>query len=289
MAEKQKKQGDEGEGSPHLDADEQAQADQHSAPRALVIHEIIRMEGEEDLQRTTSALLFSGLAGGLSMGFSFVTQALLRAGLPDTSWRHEIDSLGYCIGFVIVVLGRQQLFTESTLTAILPLVTKRDAKTLWLVARFWVLVLAANLLGTWIFAALLLAPGVFEPEVTQAFADIARESIGPVFGVTFLKAVFAGWLIALMVWILPAARSAKLLTIVIITYVVSLAHLSHIVAGSAEAAYAVYNGFVPASAYVLNFLAPTLLGNIIGGVALVTLLNHGSILPEMKGETAAGA
>jgi formate/nitrite transporter FocA (FNT family) len=190
---------------------------------------------------------------------------------------------------VIVVLGRQQLFTESTLTAILPLVTKRDAKTLWLVARFWVLVLAANLLGTWIFAALLLAPGVFEPEVTQAFADIARESIGPVFGVTFLKAVFAGWLIALMVWILPAARSAKLLTIVIITYVVSLAHLSHIVAGSAEAAYAVYNGFVPASAYVLNFLAPTLLGNIIGGVALVTLLNHGSILPEMKGETAAGA
>jgi formate/nitrite transporter FocA (FNT family) len=92
----------------------------------------------------------------------------------------------------------------------------------------------------------------------------------------------AGWLIALMVWILPSARSARLITVVIITYVVALARLSHVVAGSTEAAYATLYGFAPFSAYLLKFLLPTLLGNIVGGVTLVSLLNHGSVLPEMK-------
>jgi formate/nitrite transporter FocA (FNT family) len=268
--------------SPHLDTSEKDQAAQHSAPRALVLHEIIRLEGEQDLQRTAGALAFSGLAGGLSMGFSFLTQALMQAGLPDAIWRHEIASLGYSIGFIIVVLGRQQLFTESTLTAILPVMTRRDAKTVLLAARFWIIVLAANLAGTWIFAAMLTIKGVFTPDVNQALADIARQSIASDFLTTFVKAMFAGWLIALMVWILPSARSAKLLTILIITYVVSLAHLSHIVAGSSEAAYDVYSGAASFGDYVTGFLLPTLCGNIIGGVALVSLLNHGAIAPEIS-------
>jgi formate/nitrite transporter FocA (FNT family) len=272
----------ENTGSPHLDDDEQDQAAQHSSPRALVIHEIIRLEGEQDLGRTVSALALSGLAGGLSMGFSFLTQALLQAGLPDAPWRHEIDSLGYSVGFIIVVLGRQQLFTESTLTAVLPALTERNVKTTLLMLRFWAIVLIANLAGTWLFAALLQVHNVFTAQDVQSFQEIAKDSISPNFGVTFLKAFFAGWLIALMVWILPAARSAKLLTILIITYVVSLARLSHVVAGSAEAAYAVLSGFNKLQDYYGSFLLPTLLGNTIGGIALVTLLNHGSIAPEMN-------
>src|SRR5277367_3276105 len=110
--------------SPHLDETERKQAAEHSAPRALVIHEVVRQEGEEELQRPVSALLWSGLAAGLSMGFSFLTLAMMRAGLPDTPWRHLISSFGYCAGFVITILGRQQLFTESTLTAVLPLLVR---------------------------------------------------------------------------------------------------------------------------------------------------------------------
>jgi formate/nitrite transporter FocA (FNT family) len=273
-------------GSPHLDSGEKDQAAKHASPRAVVIHEIIREDGEQELARTNMALALSGLAGGLSMGFSFLAEALLRASLPDTAWRHSVESFGYCIGFIIVVLGRQQLFTESTLTAILPAATRRDAKTLAAAGRLWAVVLAANLAGTWAFAALIHIPQVFAPDVTAAFQSIAQEAIPPVFYVTLLKAFFAGWLIALMVWILPSAQSARLMTILLITYVVALARLSHVVAGSAEAAYSVLSGTAAFSDYLSGFLWPTLLGNIIGGVVLVTILNHGSILPEMNKRAA---
>jgi len=272
------------EGSPHLDRGDQDIAAKHASPRALVIHEIIREDGELELARTNGALAFSGLAGGLSMGFSFLTQAMMQAGLPKAVWQHTVASLGYSVGFILVVLARQQLFTESTLTAILPVVTRRNLKTVLAAARLWVIVLAANLAGTWIFAAMVHVPQVFPPDVTAALQDLAQQSIPPLFSITVLKAFFAGWLIALMVWILPSAQAARLLTILIITYVVGLAHLSHIVAGSAEAAYDVISGTATLASYLTGFLLPTLIGNILGGVVMVTVLNHGAIASEIHGE-----
>jgi formate/nitrite transporter FocA (FNT family) len=269
----------------NLTQDERDVAEQHSSPRAVVIHEIIREDGELDLARTFSALIFSGLAAGLSMGFSFLTQAMLNASLPDTIWRHAIDSFGYSIGFVFVVLGRQQLFTESTLTAVLPVFTQRDLKTLLAAARLWVIVLTVNLIGTWLFAAVLLVKPAFPPEVTDSLRTLAQTPFHHLFGVTVLKGVLSGWLIALMVWILPSAQSARLLTIVLITYVVALAQLPHIVAGSTEAAYAVLSGLAGCKDYFIGFALPTLIGNIVGGVTLVSLLNHGSIAPEIKGKS----
>jgi formate/nitrite transporter FocA (FNT family) len=263
---------EEKEGSPHLDSEEKSQAAQHAAPRAVVIHEIIREDGEQELQRTNMALALSGLAGGLSMGFSFLSEALLRASLPETTWRHSVESFGYSVGFIIVVLGRQQLFTENTLTAILPVVTRRDMPTFYSAARLWGVVLAANIVGTWLFALLLHAPGLIAPDVTAAMQSIGIEAIPPVFGVTLL--------------ILPSAQAARLWVILIITYIVSLAHLSHIVAGSTEAAYAVLSGTAGFGDYLINFLIPTLIGNSIGGVLLVTVLNHGSIAPEMDRNAA---
>jgi formate/nitrite transporter FocA (FNT family) len=278
---------DMSEGSPHLDADEQEQAARHATPRPLVIHEIIREEGEAELARTTMSLALSGLAAGLSMGFSFVTEALLQAGLPKTVWQHTLASFGYSVGFIIVILARQQLFTESTLTAVLPVITRRDFKTLYAAARLWVIVLATNIAGTWIFAALVHVPQIFPPDVSAAMQDIAQHAIPPVFFATLLRAFFAGWLIALLVWILPSAQSSRLLTILIVTYVVALAQLSHIVAGSAEAAYAVLSNTATLAQYFGKFLVPTLIGNIIGGVVMVTALNHGSIVSEMQGAGAS--
>jgi formate/nitrite transporter FocA (FNT family) len=272
------------EGSPHLDREEQELAQRHTVPRALIIHEIIRDEGEQELERTNMALALSGLAAGLSMGFSFLTEALLQAGLPKSVLQHTIASFGYTIGFILVVLARQQLFTESTLTAILPVVTRRNLKTLFDAARLWVIVLITNLLGTWIFAALVHVPTIFPGDVNSAMQDLAQQAIPPVFAATLLRAFFAGWLIALMVWILPSAQSARLMTVFIVTYVVALAHLSHIIAGSCEAAYDVLSGTASLGQYLTMFLVPTLIGNIMGGVLMVTVLNHGSIAPEIHGK-----
>jgi formate/nitrite transporter FocA (FNT family) len=271
-----------GANSPHLSESEQKQAASHSAPRALIIHEIVREDGEAALSRTTGALILSGLAAGLSMGFSFLSQSLLRAGLPAQPWAHLIDSLGYCVGFIIVILGQQQLFTESTVTAMLPVLTHGRLDGVRAAARLWIVVLISNLVGTWIFATLLLPDDIFSHEVILSLRQGAMDAIPNGFGATFLKAVFAGWLIALMVWLLPSARSARIWIILIVTYVVAVGRLSHVIAGSVESAYAVMSQLATLSDYFLKFLLPTLLGNIVGGVALVALLNHGSVAPEFS-------
>lgn len=276
-----------GQDSPHLDGAERDQAAEHTAPPALVLHEIIREEGEAALERDTLALIWSALAAGLSMGFSFLTLAVLQgqggtaSGVPVTPL---ISAFGYCVGFVIVVLGRQQLFTESTLTVVLPVLTRRDLATLFAALRLWAIVLLANLAGTWAFAALVASPGVFTPEVETELGRIAEHVTQGSFGSTFLKSVFAGWLIALMVWLLPSARSARVFIIVIITYVVSICGLSHIIAGSVEGAYSVIKGTASMSDYFGRFLIPTFFGNVLGGIALVGLLNHAAIAPEIHGE-----
>ncbi|ACC73879.1 formate/nitrite transporter family protein [Paraburkholderia phymatum] len=273
-----------GHASPHLDEKERDQASAHSSPQALVIHEIIREEGETALQRKPLALLWSALAAGLSMGFSFLTQAVLKSKASvGAEGASLIAPAGYCVGFVIVVLGRQQLFTESTLTVVLPVLTRKDIRTTAAALRLWVIVLTANLAGTWIFAAILASPSSFTHTLAPALDELAQASLGSSLVSTALKAVLAGWLIALMVWLLPSARSAAVLIVAMLTYVVAVCELSHIIAGSVEAAYVVLRGNAAIQDYLLRFFVPTLLGNVIGGIALVGLLNHASIAPEMTG------
>lgn len=273
-----------GADSQHLDEREQTQAAEHAAPQALVIHEIVREEGELELRRRNVALLWSGLAAGLSMGFSLLTQALLQAGLPDEPWRRLLDSPGYAVGFVIVILGRQQLFTESTLTAVLPLMVRRDQATLLSLLRMWGIVLAANLIGTIAFAFLISPEHLFSDPVRQALIESGQALLAIPLGFMVLKAVLAGWLIALMVWLLPSARSARLFVIMLVTYVVAVARLPHVIAGSVDAAFAVISGHASIADYLLHFLIPTLIGNTIGGVALVAFLNHAPLAPELQEE-----
>jgi formate/nitrite transporter FocA (FNT family) len=265
-----------------LDEAEQSQATEHSSIRALVIHEVLRAEGEEELKRRLSALVWSGLTAGMSMGFSFLALALIKSGLPEVPWTRLVDSFGYTVGFIVVILGRQALFTESTLTAVLPWLVRRDLHTSLLTLRFWVVVLSSNLVGSFIFAGLISISGVFPDSIESSLGSIARDAISGAFFPTFVKALLAGWMIALMVWLLPSAKSAKILVIIIVTYVVGIGRFSHIVAGSVDSAYAVFTGQAPVIRYFTGFLVPTLLGNTIGGVAMVALLNHAPLAPDLE-------
>src|SRR3546814_9270027 len=128
-----------------------------------------------------------------------------------------LADLGYTFGFLVVVLGRQQLFTENTLTPILPLLYHRTAEVLWKVSRLWGLVLAANITATWVIAAVLAHVPGFTPEVKAAFAELSRHAIDKPFLTTLVKAVYAGWLIALMVWLLPASETARPWIIILVT------------------------------------------------------------------------
>src|SRR5581483_3659031 len=127
--------------APELTEKQQQEAEERTSVSAVVVHEAIRHDGEEELNRPASALAWSGLAAGMSMGFALVAQALAYAYLPETRWRPLVVRLGYPLGFLIVIIGRQQLFTENTLTAIIPLLARRNWQTLVQVLRLWAVVL----------------------------------------------------------------------------------------------------------------------------------------------------
>ena len=273
-----------GSGSPHLAEEEREQAAQSKLVAARVIHEILREEGETELSRPLGALLWSGLAAGLSMGFSFLTLALLKAQLGPSPNAHLVASLGYAVGFLIVVLGKQQLFTESTLTATLPVMHRPSLGGLGRVGRIWGAVLAANVVGTFAFGWLLARPGVMTPEVSDALLETAKRAFGASFLTGAGRALFSGWLIALMVWLLPASGSAAAFVIAALTYVVALGEFPHIIAGSAEAAYAVIRGEASLGDYLWRFFLPTLVGNTIGGTALAALLNHAPVAHDFAQE-----
>lgn len=253
-----------------------------SSPNAAVIYEAIRKEGEDELTRTFTALAWSGFAAGLSMGFSFLMEAFILSNLSQFSWHALITKFGYSIGFLIVILGRQQLFTENTLTPMLQLFNCKNLQTLRLVARLWSIVLIFNILGALAFALLLCFSDPFDESVTAALITTSQKVFEGDFFKTFVNALFAGWLIALMVWLLPFAETARVAVIIIITYVVGLGGFAHIIAGSINAFYAVFAGLEPPLKLVTVFFIPTLAGNIFGGVAFVAAINHGQVRPEKK-------
>jgi len=135
---------DPGVVAPKLTEKQRQEAEDRTSVSANVVHEAIRHDGEEELNRPVSALAWSGFAAGLSMGFSFVAQALFRAHLPDQPWRPLVVNLGYPVGFLIAIIGRQQLFTENTLTAIIPLLARRNSTTLIRVLQLWAAVFVVN-------------------------------------------------------------------------------------------------------------------------------------------------
>lgn len=268
---------DRPEGAPELSEQEEEKAGEEQSLDATTTHEVIRREGEEELKRSTSALAWSGLAAGLAMGFSLVAEGVLKSHLPEAGWTPLVTKLGYPFGFLIVILGSQQLFTENTLTAVVPLLSRRTAGMFRNVARLWGVVLVANLLGALLFALVIGKTELFRPEVHHAFESLARKAVEHGFWVTMLKGVFAGWLIALLVWMLPASQSSHVLVILLMTWLVGVGEFSHIVAGAVEVFYGAVVGVFGWGDAVARFIVPTLIGNVLGGVTLVSALNHAQV------------
>jgi len=263
-----------------LTTSERKEAKRRSAPGVVVVFEAIRREAVDELERPWRALFWSGLAAGLSMGFSFLAEALLQSGLPDTSWRSLVSKLGYAVGFLIVILGRQQLFTENTLTPVLHVLEQKNRSALVDTARLWGIVLGANLLGTLAFAFALSSASLVDANSMSALDSIAVHALDGGFWNTLLRAIFAGWLIALMVWLLPVAQNGRVIVIIIITYLVGIAGFPHIIAGSTEVFYALMTGGTTPAAAIGQFFVPTLIGNTIGGVALVAAIVYAQVYPH---------
>ncbi|MBD9564546.1 formate/nitrite transporter family protein [Pseudomonas sp. NPDC086112] len=266
--------------TPDLSAQEQREVDKNQPPRAAVLHEIIRTQGDQELERSVAALWWSALAAGLTMGLSLMGMGLLNSRLPDGEGFKVIASFGYCAGFLAVILARQQLFTENTLTAVLPIMSKPTLGNFGRLLRLWSVVLVGNLCGTLLVAYVMLHLPIFDTKTDLAFLDIGRKVMENDASKMFAKGIISGWMIATMVWMIPSMESAKMWIIILITYFMALGDFTHIVVGSVEVSYLVFAGELPWKDFWLVFAGPTLVGNIIGGSFIFALISHAQIRSE---------
>jgi formate/nitrite transporter FocA (FNT family) len=262
------------------DSDDEAIEDS-ARLNAVMIYEVLRREGEEEMDRPATSLWWSGVAAGLSISISLIAQGALQSHLPDAPWRPLVTSFGYTAGFVIAVMARHQLFTENTITAVLPVVADLSWINLGRMGRLWGLVITANLAGTLIAALFCTFTPVVPPDLRAAMLDIGHQTLASTPIEIFFKAIAAGFLIAAMVWLIPSAEGAQFHVIVFMTYLIALGGFAHIVAGSFEAFMLAINGRIGVWPMLTGFDLPALLGNIIGGTLLFSLISYGQVAKEM--------
>lgn len=244
--------------------------------------EVVRLNGVEELSRPTISLAFSGLAAGLAIGFSVIAEAAVVGRLDsDAGWASLVGDMGYTVGFIIVVLGRLQLFTENTITPVLPICHAPTRRNFLALARNWSVVLTANLVGVTIFAAFLMWLPAISHEMREAVVDLGRHSVDGGFFVTMTKGVGAGFLVAALVWVNANSRGASLAAVFVITYVIALCEFSHVIAGTMEIAALVMVDNISLSGAVFGFFLPALIGNVIGGTVLFAFISYGQVYQEI--------
>lgn len=255
--------------------------DDLKAADATEIHRAVREEGQGELDRPAASLLWSGFAAGLAINASLIAEGAIQSMSLATPWQHLLVSLGYPLGFVLVILGRMQFFTESTITAMLPLVTHPSWAKALQTTRLWVLVLIANLAGTALTTLALTHLPLTDPPLRDGMEAVAAAILRHDAFATFWTAIPAGFLIASVAWMLPNAREQSFLVIFAVTYVVGAANFSHSIVGSADAFTLLWAGRIDVGDAILGSILPAVVGNLIGGAGLFALLAHGQVHSEM--------
>ncbi|WP_454884940.1 formate/nitrite transporter family protein [Sphingomonas oryzagri] len=257
---------------------------ERKAGSAKVVHEVIRLQGDEELERPIGSLIFSGFAAGVAISASVLAEAFLRTQLPREPWSELIVALGYTVGFVIVIMGNLQLFTENTVTAVLPLATHPTIRNMRRLGKLWSCVLIANLAGMLLVAALMAKTIIISSDQLGAAIDLSSKLLVHDAMTTLCLGMPAGFLVASIAWILPNARGSEFWVVVLITYLIAIGGFSHVVAGSTEAWLLWLTGHTSFSHACLGIIVPALFGNIIGGTGLFAVLAHGQVRGEIEPE-----
>jgi formate/nitrite transporter FocA (FNT family) len=245
-------------------------------PTADEIYEQVSRNARRELERPAIALAISGVAGGLTMGLTALAPAIVMGELGLSSISKLIAAVVYPVGFIAVILGRAQLFTENTLYPVALMLAER--RHVFSTLRLWAIVLPSNLLGAFLFALLATKTGGLRPEYVGALVITGVDFARVPWAHVYWSAVIAGWIIALVAWLVSGSHSitGSVILIWFLAFIVGLGELSHCVATSADVFVAVLAHQVTASQY-LAWLLPTFLGNITGGVVMVTLLEYGQV------------
>jgi formate-nitrite transporter family protein len=245
-------------------------------PTADEIYEQVSRNARHELDRAALGLAVSGLAGGMTMGLTALSTSIVIAILGPSPAARFIADLLYPIGFIAVILGRAQLFTENTLYPVALMLAERRHG--WRTLRLWAIVFPCNVAGAFLFALLAVKTGALRPEFVTAMTHLGVEAAGVATAHVFWSGVIGGWIIALVAWLVSGSHSitGSVMLIGLLTFVVGLGGFAHCIATSGEILAAILDHQLAASRY-FTWLAPATLGNICGGVLLVTLLEYGQV------------
>lgn len=248
---------------------------------AAALFDAVESEGRYEMCRPVGSLWWSGLAAGLSISFSvylpmYFLQKLGEGGLAELAM-----DFGYSVGFVIVVMGRMQLFTENTISTVLPFLNRPSFQVFVVIARLWAIVFFANVVGGTVAAAI----GVFnlpESEVGH-LVHVAQHGVQGTMAGNLFRAIPAGFLVASIVWLTRASEENELMLVILLTFAIGLGDYAHVIAGSVEVAILVFAEGIGRLSLLWTFLGPALIGNIIGGTGLFALLAYGQVREELDG------
>jgi formate/nitrite transporter FocA (FNT family) len=176
----------------------------------MAIHEHIRQDGEKEMERDAMALFWSAIAAGLSMGASLLAKGIFHVQLEGVPGGFLLENLGYTFGFIIVIMARQQLFTENTVTAVLPVMQNPTLGNFGLLMRLWSVVLLGNIIGTGIAAWAFEYMPIFDEPTRDAFVKIGMDVMKNTPVEMFSNAIISGWIIAVLVWMISFTMRRKL-------------------------------------------------------------------------------
>ena len=225
---------------------------------------------DEEITSGNRELFFSGLAAGFAITLTF----LLYASMVEATESRVLGAILYPLGFIYIIIGGYQLYTENTLPPVA--LVLEGLVSVPLLLRNWVVVLAGNFTGGLVGAVVLAFTGVFSPETSAVAADIAQKGIETPGWDLFFKAAVAGLIVAGVVWVEYAARDtiSRVLVVYLAFLTIPLGQLFHVVVSFTETMFLVCSGQVGLIAGMGGFVLPVLVGNTIGGVALVTVVNY---------------
>jgi formate/nitrite transporter FocA (FNT family) len=246
-------------------------------PSAEDIYEQVATNARQELERSTTSLALSGFGAGAFMGLSALGTAIGLALLEGSPHARLFSRMFYPLGFIVVIIGRSQLFTENTLYPV-ALVLK-EKRQVWNTMRLWAVVLPTNVFGALAFAMLATQTSAIEPSFVNTMAELGAKAISHPASTVFWSGVIAGWMIALAAWLVSASHSitGSVMVIWMLTYVVGLGDFAHCIASSCEIMTTVLTHQAPWLAY-FQWFGPAVLGNIFGGICLVTILEYGQVI-----------
>lgn len=258
--------------------DQQTQPQKNlSKPSAEDIYEQVAKNARQELKRPSISLSLSGFGGGIFMGLSALGPAIVLSILGTTSGAQMIARMFYPMGFIVVIIGRSQLFTENTLYPVALVLAEK--KQFWNTLRLWSVVLPSNVLGALTFASLCaLSPALSRP-VVDSLSQLGLDALAKTTPEVFWSGVMAGWIIATAAWLVSSSHSitGSVMVIWMLTFIVALGNFAHCIATSGEILTAVLLHKATVVNYV-RWFGPAVAGNVCGGIGMVTILQYGQVM-----------